>query len=424
MEDRQTCEAEDITARKQAEETLQEINSALIERVREHAAELQIANARLAEEAEHRRRVETELRKSEEKYRTLVESAGEAIAVVNDAGVFLFMNETAATRLGGRPEDLTGKSMWDLFPKAIADRQAESVREAIRTGQGTNIVLQVELRRQRRWYNTTVEPIRDAGGNPQVALVIARDIHDLVQARHELEQYQRHISRAEHLASVGTLSATVAHELAQPLTVVRLSIQSALAQLKDAGCPPAALEALHDSLDGVSDVVSRVERFRNYARQPTQTNPSRVRPQDVIERTLRLLEDKARTRKVSLGTEGIDALPLVYADVKDLEQMCFALIENAIQAADGRKSRSLTIRGRAENQQILLTFEDTCGGIPTENLDKIFQPFFTTKGFGEGTGLGLCIVETVVSRLGGKVHVETIPGRGSTFRITLPGAGS
>ena len=72
------------------------------------------------------------------------------------------------------------------------------------------------------------------------------------------------------------------------------------------------------------------------------------------------------------------------------------------------------------NQQIVLSFEDTCGGIPAESLDKIFQPFFTTKGLGEGTGLGLCIVETTVSRLGGKVHVETTAGEGSTFRITLP----
>ncbi len=361
-----------------------------------------------------------ELRKSEGKYRTLVESAGETIAVVDEKGVFLFMNKTAALRLGGRPEDFTGKSMWDLFPKAIADKQAKDVRRTIETGKGANFTALVELPGQRRWYNTTVEPIRDAGGKPQSALVIARDIDDLKQAQRQLEQYQQHMSRAEHLASVGTLSATVAHELTQPLTVVRLSIQSALAQLKEADCPPAAWEALNDGLDGVEDVVSRVERFRSYARQSTKTDPRRLRLQDIVGRTFGLLEDKARMRRVSLETEGIDALPLVYADPRDVEQMCFALIENAIQASDGQKDHRLTIRGQVKNQQIILDFKDTCGGIPAEDLDQIFEPFFTTKALGEGTGLGLCIVDTTISRLGGKVHVETKAGVDSTFRITLP----
>jgi len=410
----------DITARKQAEEALREINDELEERVKQRTAQLEAANARLEEEVTYSKQVETELRKSEEKYRTLVESAGETIAVVDEKGVFLFMNKTAALRLGGRPEDLTGKSMWDLFPKAIADRQAESVRNTIQTGEGANSIVLVELAGQHRWYSTTVAPIRDADGKPNSALVIARDIHDLKQVQEQLEQYQQHMSRAEHLASVGTLSATVAHELTQPLTVVRLSIQSALAQLKEADCPPATWEALHDSLDGLEDVVSRVERFRNYARQSTKADPRHVRLQDIVGRTFRLLEDKARAGGVSLETEGLDALPLAYADPKDLEQMCFALIENAVQAAGGQKGRRLTIRGQVKDQQIILDFEDTCGGIPAEDQAKIFEPFFTTKALGEGTGLGLCIVETTVSRLGGKVHVETKAGEGSTFRITLP----
>ncbi|MHC4521309.1 MAG: sensor histidine kinase, partial [Planctomycetota bacterium] len=80
----------------------------------------------------------------------------------------------------------------------------------------------------------------------------------------------------------------------------------------------------------------------------------------------------------------------------------------------------LTIKGRAEDQQVILRFEDTCGGIPSENLNRIFEPFFTTKSLGEGTGLGLCIVEGAVTRLGGRVYVETVAGEGSTFCISLP----
>jgi PAS domain S-box-containing protein len=403
----------DITARRQAERELQTLNEELEERVGRRTRELEA-------EVDRRRQVETDLRASEEKYRTLVESAGETIAVIDAEGVFRFMNQTAAMHLAGRPEDFIGKSMWELFPKAVADRQAESVRRTIETGQGMNCIVLVDLPGQQRWYNTTIEPIRDADGNAQAALVIARDIHDLKQAQQQLEHYQQHMLQAERLASVGTLSATIAHELTQPLTVIRLSIQSAMAQLRKTACPPTVLEALRDSLDGVSDVVSQVERFRNYARQSTKANPCHVNLADIVARTLGLLGDQARTRRVALVAEGLDVLPAIHADPKDLEQMCFALTENAIQAADGQEDRRLTVSGQIKDDKIVLSFEDTCGGIATEDLGRIFQPFFTTKSLGEGTGLGLCIVETTVSRLGGKITVETIPSQGATFRVALP----
>ncbi|MBN1362836.1 MAG: PAS domain S-box protein [Sedimentisphaerales bacterium] len=403
----------DITARRQAEQALQTINSELEARVRQRTAQLE-------KEVERRQQVETKLRASEQKYRTLVESAGETIAVVDREGVFQFMNRTAAARLGGRPDELTGKSMWDLFPKALADRQAASIRETIETGRGMNATELVDVSGQLRWYNTTVEPIRDADGKPEAGLVIARDIHDLKEAQQQLEQYQQHVRQAERLASVGTLSATVAHQLTQPLTVIRLSIQFAMTRLKDGAYPPAVVEALRDGLEGVADITARIERFRDYARQSAKANPCRVRLSDVVKQTFRLLDDAACARRMALTTEGVDALPTLFADPKDLEQMCFALVENAIQAADGEKDRRLTVRGQVKDKKVVLSFEDTCGGIPSEDLNKIFDPFFTTKPLGEGTGLGLCIVESMVSRLSGKIDVETKAGEGTTFHVTLP----
>ncbi len=100
--------------------------------------------------------------------------------------------------------------------------------------------------------------------------------------------------------------------------------------------------------------------------------------------------------------------------------MCFALFEDAMQAADGKMAREVVVKGRIEGRQIALRFEDECGGIAPENQAKIFEPFFTTKPLGEGTGLGLCIVEGIVLRLHGTVEVETTAGEGSEFCITLP----
>jgi len=113
-------------------------------------------------------------------------------------------------------------------------------------------------------------------------------------------------------------------------------------------------------------------------------------------------------------------LPPVYANEKDMEQMCFALIENAIHAADGKKQRKLVVSGRKADDKVMLRFEDTCGGILPEQVDRIFEPFFTTKPPGEGTGLGLCIVDRVVRQAGGTIRVENRPGEGVTFHVTLP----
>jgi two-component system NtrC family sensor kinase len=100
--------------------------------------------------------------------------------------------------------------------------------------------------------------------------------------------------------------------------------------------------------------------------------------------------------------------------------MFFALVENAIQAASGKKISRLVISGVMKDKQIELRFRDTCGGITKKNIDKIFEPFFTTKPLSERTGLGLYTVELLVSRTGGKIRVESKRGKGSTFVVSLP----
>jgi len=367
-----------------------------------------------------RHHLERRLRESEERYRTLVETAGETIAVVDAQGVFQFLNATAGRRLGGRPADFVGKTMWELFPKEIADRQMATIRQVIQTMAGANTIVPSYAGGEWRWYNTTVEPLKDSAGNVTAALVVARDIHELRTAQQELETYREKMIRAEHLASLGTLGAMLSHEMMQPLTVIRLSIQNARETLAGASAPPTVLEDLDDGLAGVSDATAIVKRFRDFAGRPSDRRIESVSLSAVGHRVVRLLEESARRARIVLDVSQLDALPPLQANVRDLEQVFFILAQNAIQAADGSRERFLRVAGACRDDAVELQFADDCGGIAPPILERLFDPFVTTKPSGEGTGLGLCVVHRIVSQAGGRLTVDSRWGAGTRFSVTLP----
>jgi two-component system C4-dicarboxylate transport sensor histidine kinase DctB len=226
--------------------------------------------------------------------------------------------------------------------------------------------------------------------------------------------------RAEHLASLGTLSAMLSHEMMQPLTVIRLSIQNAREALAGASASPAVLEDLNDGLAGVSDAAAIVGRFRDFARRTSDRKIESISLAAVAHRVVRLLEEGARKARINLEVDQLDELPALQAHGRDLEQMFFALAQNAIQAADGARDRVFRIIGACRDDVVELQFADDCGGIAPEIVDRVFDPFVTTKPSGEGTGLGLCVVHRIVSQAGGHLTVDSRWGEGTTFFVALP----
>jgi C4-dicarboxylate-specific signal transduction histidine kinase len=249
---------------------------------------------------------------------------------------------------------------------------------------------------------------------------IFRDITERKQAQDQLDKYRLSMARAEQLASLGILSATVAHELTQPLTVLNLSIENALEKLKLTSSSKTIEENLNDCLYELSDIVSTIERFRNFGKRSSEQVLKEVNLETIGKRIMKLLDGSARQARIALRLKNMDKLPLVCLNEKDMEQLFFALVDNAIQASDCTKEHQVIVSGTAKDGQVELCFSDDCGGITPENLERIYEPFFTTKSANKGTGLGLCIVQDVVSRAGGKVRVESRFGRGSTFVVTLP----
>jgi PAS domain S-box-containing protein len=376
-----------------------------------------------AKDVTEARQLEQRLKESQEKYRTVVESAGEAIAIVDEEGVFLFLNSTAAQALGGKPADFTGKTMWDLFPKEIADRQAAAVRDVIRTTSSYASLTESYVGGQWRWYGTTIEPLRDGENRVTAGLLIARDVHELQTAQRELEAYREKMMRAEQLASLGTLIATFAHELTQPLTVIRLSIQNAIEGIEGADPAGTAIDDLADGLAEISHITAIVERFRGFARKTSDKATGQVDLSATACRVARLLDESSKKAGIAVTAEMVGELPPIYANERDIEQVFFSLTQNAIQAAHGLGGRHLRIAGVRGRNEVELHFADDCGGIAPEHLPHIFEPFFTTKQAGEGTGLGLCIVERIVAQAGGHIRVDNRFGEGTTFVVTLPTGG-
>ena len=167
-------------------------------------------------------------------------------------------------------------------------------------------------------------------------------------------------------------------------------------------------------------MASIADGFRQFAVKSSEEIITEVNLKAVAERIVKLLSVSGRRVKVALHIKNMDNLPSVYSNEKDMEQLFFALVENAIQASDGKTDHELIISGAVKEEDIGLRFADDCGGIAPENLKKIFEPFFTTRSESEGTGLGLCVVEHIVTQAGGRVRVESKAGKGATFIVTLP----
>lgn len=275
-----------------------------------------------------------------------------------------------------------------------------------------------------RTVRSRAQVFYDKDDNPYRFLGTIQDITEQKQIEEKLEIYRSEMARAERLASLGTLSAIAAHELTQPLTVINLSLENVMDELEGLPCPETVYKALKSCLAEMSDITSIIDKFRSFARTSSETTVGAVDLKAVGERTVNLLRRAGRRMRTNLRLEGMDKLPHVRSNEKDWEQLFFALIDNAIWAGDDQKSRQVVISGVIKDDHIELRFSDNCGGIAPENLDRIFEPFFTTKPDGQGTGLGLCLVRDIVFRIGGKIHVESTFGEGSTFIVTLPVSGN
>jgi two-component system sensor histidine kinase HydH len=248
--------------------------------------------------------------------------------------------------------------------------------------------------------------LKEESGRPQGSVVLFRDLT-------EIRQLKAEVARSQRLASIGSLAAGVAHEIRNPLSSIKGFATYFKGRLR--GNPEDSRTA--------DIMIQEVERLNRVIRQlldlsrpmEIQKKPTRLEP--LIEHTVRLVDVHARKKGITVKTEVSPEVPAVFADPDRIKQVLLNLCLNAIEAMQAGGDLTLSLRHHNE-KMVRMVVSDTGEGIPGDDLENIFDPYYTTKS--SGTGLGLAIVHRIIEAHGGEIRVKSEAGRGTTFTILLP----
>jgi len=275
----------------------------------------------------------------------------------------------------------------------------------------------------------TITPVRDETGQITNFIAIIQDITERKQAELAMIDARETVSRAERLSALGIMAAGIAHEINQPLNSLKVLADGMLYWHRQGKTPDVG-----DVLENVQEISRQADRIdmiikhmRSFIHSSDTAKPLPCDLNQAVEQSLSLMGSQLMSHEVEVETDLAEGLPPLYGNSIQLEQVLINLLSNAMQALDnlaisGKKIHIAT--GRSSGL-ISLTVSDNGPGISQALKDKIFDPFFTTKSAGEGMGLGLSIVNSIVTAFGGQIKIKTNkPARGATFRIEFPVANS
>ncbi len=242
------------------------------------------------------------------------------------------------------------------------------------------------------------------------------------------ERIKQQMAINERLVALGTIATGVAHEINNPLAIIQDSagwVRQILSKPEMSTIPRRP--DFEKALDRIQTSVDRARRITQQLLHVVKTQSAEI--PDFVEMTevnlrklagecIALVELEASYKEIKVSLESSDPNPIVWTDPYQLAQVLLNLLTNSIQATDAGGKINVVIRSSEE--QVSIAVQDNGCGIPQENLTKIFEPFFSTKAVGVGTGMGLYISSGIVTRLGGEMTVESQVGEGTTFNIKLP----
>ena len=357
-----------------------------------------------------------ELKKSEEQYKTLVESAEDLIFTVDEEENILSMNRCTANFFRSCPNDLIGKTFSDLFSEESAESQWRFIREVFNTKRNVTVKYPVEIGNREYWFSSNFAPLKDEKGKVFAVLCISRDI----TKGKKLEEEQMY--NTEKLASLGKLSAGVAHELNNPVALI-LGFSDLLLEKIE---PDSKSYEIVKTIERQALNCKRiVESILSYARHPEAIEYS-ADVNENIEKVISVVENILVTEKITLEKRLTKDLPKARGDSGHLQQVFMNFVANAFGAMKGGGVLTVSTNLNSAGNKVEIFFKDTGHGIKREYRNKIFEAFFTTKKVGEGTGLGLSVSYGIINKYNGDVSFETVAEeedmekKGTTFKVSLP----
>ena len=360
-------------------------------------------------------RTTADLRRSREQYKSVVENALDFIFLLDENGNFVSANTAAARALGIPAAEIPGKNLERFFAPEDAQAILKRVREVMDSRAGIEVKFQAHIGERLYSLSTHFVPVfGEDGGTVERILVMSRDIT-------ESQRMEEQLFQTEKLASLGTLSAGVAHEINNPLAVILGFAEILLDRFPEGTQEHTILETVERQGLNCKRIV---ENLMGFARHPSQPEEFSDLNHD-LQTVLLLVQNTLLTKQIELELDLAADLPQVKGGAGELQQVFLNLITNAAAAMPEGGQLTVASRQHASGNLVEAIIADTGTGIPKENADRIFDPFFTTKKVGEGTGLGLFVSYTIVEKLGGHIRFETktaeedATASGTTFFVTL-----
>ncbi len=361
--------------------------------------------------------LEEKLEISEKKYHAIFNNIPNPVFVLDlDTLNIIDCNQMVITVYGYTEDEIINKPFPDLFKDDDKKVQIGGIKTTRVINQAKHITKGGEI----IYVDIWLSPSEYYG--QKVLLVTTSDITKRLETEQQLIQ-------ASKLATLGEMATGIAHELNQPLSVIKTVSSFFIKKIKKSeNIKDETLSSMLLKVDGNVDRASKIiNHMRQFARK-SETDLEQVQINEVLERSFDIFRQQLKVRGIELVWDSQDDLPKILADPGRLEQVFINLLVNARDAIEkkwesqGYKSEDdkITVKTEKRGQAILVELSDTGLGIPAPIKEKIFEPFFTTKEVGKGTGLGLSISYGIIKECGGNIRVGPMKGEGAYFIITFP----
>ena len=372
---------------------------------------------------------------SETRFREIFENVSDEIVYMDNLGVIIDVNQRCEDIHGHSRSELLGLTLRDLdiFDDQSMARVYDLFKQVV-LGDSCPPLIEVKIRHKTGKavpVEVSTRPIIN-NGKVEAIISIIRDVSERKQAEEELIRVKMEkdaqIIQSAKLASLGEMATGVAHEINQPLSVIKITSTGLLRSMKKGR--PLSEDMVREDMQRIDSQVERmktiIDHLRGFARGSTASCAVPVDMNIPLRDCFNLMGQQLKLRDIDIQME-LAEIPMVMADSNKLEQVFVNIIGNARDAMDASAtivednySKILKVQSLLEDNQSVVLITDTGGGIPQAYQSKIFEPFFTTKEIGKGTGLGLSISYNLIKDFGGSLDFHVEDGVGTTFRVALP----